>query len=237
MILLAFALLAFGITDLLCWSPEGVSRGRLGVALFGGVAISVGGACLAGMSGAAVLLVGVVAFVALAVWRLLPEASPGLPLAWLAVTVAALFAISGLAEPVNGELGSWYSDLAFPFVARVSADQFLLGLGAGIFLLATSNRVVRLVLRAAGTPASTSENTLRGGRLLGPMERIVIGAIVLAGDPAAAAVVIAAKGLLRFPEIRNDRDQPDQVTEYFLIGTFSSLLLATACGVAVLAAS
>lgn len=34
MILLAFAFLAFGITDLLCWSPEGVSRGRLGVALW-----------------------------------------------------------------------------------------------------------------------------------------------------------------------------------------------------------
>jgi hypothetical protein len=72
------------------------------------------------------------------------------------------------------------------------------------------------------------------------MERIVIGAVILAGDPAAAAIVITAKGLLRFPEInRGSKDErqcsqgekkrmsPDENTEYFLIGTIASLLLAT----------
>jgi hypothetical protein len=63
--------------------------------------------------------------------------------------------------------------------------------------------------------------------------------VILAGDPAAAAIVITAKGLLRFPEInRGSKDErqrsqgekrmsPDENTEYFLIGTIASLLLAT----------
>ena len=84
------------------------------------------------------------------------------------------------------------------------------------------------------------ESALRGGRLLGPMERLIVGAMVLSGDPGGAALVIAAKGLLRLPEIRSGADQlkgrSDQVTEYFLIGTFSSLLLAAGAGVLVLAA-
>ncbi len=50
--------------------------------------------------------------------------------------------------------------------------QFLLGCGAALFVLATSNRTVRLVLQAAGTPAPKGETTLSGGRILGPMERL-----------------------------------------------------------------
>lgn len=236
MILLALGLLGLGIVDLVRWSPESVSRGRAGAALIGGVGVSVAVAALSGMGVAAVVSVGAVALVALGVWLILPEAKPGWPLAWIAFTLATLVTISGSADPVAGELGAWYSNLAFPFVQHVSIDQFVLGLGAVLFLLATSNRVVRLVLIATGTPPGAGENTLRGGRLLGPMERIIVGAIVLAGDPAAAAVVVAAKGLLRFPEIRSDRGQPDHVTEYFLIGTFTSLLLATVVGVIILAA-
>jgi hypothetical protein len=41
-------------------------------------------------------------------------------------------------------------------------------------------------------------------------------------------VVVAAKGLLRFPELqRSERDQgPSDVSEYFLIGSFASWLVA-----------
>ena len=47
-----------------------------------------------------------------------------------------------------------------------------------------------------------------------------------------AGLVVAAKGLLRFPELqaaaRNDATHVDEVTEYFLVGTFTSLLVALA---------
>lgn len=67
--------------------------------------------------------------------------------------------------------------------------------------------------------------------MLGPLERLFIFALALGGDLAAAAVVVAAKGLLRFPELRRaeeDRGRPgsDLVTEYFLVGTLTSWLVA-----------
>lgn len=66
--------------------------------------------------------------------------------------------------------------------------------------------------------------------MLGPMERLVVAAMVLAGDLTGAAVVIAAKGFLRLPEIRSGADkregEDDQIAEYFLIGTLCSLLIA-----------
>jgi hypothetical protein len=159
-------------------------------------------------------------------------------LAWLAVVLAACFAVSGAVSPISGPLADWYDDLGFGFVASLPVDQFVIAVTSLVFMTATGNRVVRLVLDGAGVSRRTSESALKGGRLLGPLERLLVFAIVLAGDPAAAAIVITGKGLLRFPEIRSEARQPgpDSVTEYFLIGTFVSLLIASLLAVVVLAA-
>jgi hypothetical protein len=54
----------------------------------------------------------------------------------------------------------------------------------------------------------------------------------------AASAVIAAKGLLRFPELQAARDEGvpgiHEVTEYFLVGSFTSWLVSLA-GLALLA--
>ena len=47
---------------------------------------------------------------------------------------------------------------------------------------------------------------LKGGRLLGPLERLLILGLGLAGEVTAASIVIAAKGLIRFPELQAERD-------------------------------
>jgi hypothetical protein len=236
LIWLALGLLGFAVTDLVQWSPDASLSRRTAVAVAGGACTSAGFAGLAGMQATATAAVGAIAVAVLTVWLILPDNRPGWPLAWIAATLTILFAASGSADPVGGDLERWYSGLAFPFVHLISVEQFIVGFAASLFLLATGNRIVRLVLEAAGTLPKEGETTLRGGRLLGPMERIIVGAIVVAGDPAGAALVIAAKGLLRFPEIRNDPGQPDQITEYFLIGTFTSLLLAALMAVLVVAA-
>ena len=87
---------------------------------------------------------------------------------------------------------------------------------------------IRLVLDAVGVPAADNEKSLKGGRLLGPMERLVIVGLGLAGHVTAASIVVAAKGLLRFPELQRGSGAggPSDVTEYFLIGSFASWLLA-----------
>lgn len=245
MILLSLALTGFAVADLLRWSPDRVSRRRTALAAAGATAVTVALAALSGFQVAGVVVTGAATLTMLAVWLLfdqppLRHLGSGYPLAWITTILFALVASSGSVDPISGPLDTWYSNLGFPFARSVAIDQFVLGLSAGLFLLSTANRVVRLVLEAAGTPATTSENTLRGGRLLGPMERVVVGAMVLAGEPAGAALIIAAKGLLRLPEIRDSTDQEegkgDQVTEYFLIGTFSSLLLAAGLSVLVLGA-
>ena len=60
------------------------------------------------------------------------------------------------------------------------------------------------------------------------MERLLILALALAGQVTAATVVVAAKGLLRFPELQARREQEriHRLTEYFLVGSFASWLVA-----------
>ncbi|MGN6255125.1 MAG: hypothetical protein ACTHO8_09125 [Solirubrobacterales bacterium] len=242
MILLSMGLLGFGALDLVRWSPDKVGAYRAAGAVAAGAAAA---AALAGLAGAClgkVLLAAAVSAAVLAVWVSFDywglKKKPGASLGWLAMVIAVLFAASGSVDSISGPLERWYANLAFGFVGDLPVDQFVLGLSAVVFMAASGNRIVRLVLDAAGVSRKTSESALKGGRLLGPLERLIVFAIVLAGDPAAAAIVITGKGLLRFPEIRSEAGSPgpDAVTEYFLIGTFVSLLIASLLAVVVLAA-
>lgn len=243
MILLALALLGLGAADLVRWTPEKVGSHRAIRAVVVGAAATTALAGLGGARFGQVLLVAAVSALVVAVWVsfdyvTLRKGSVA-PLGWLAAVMAVLVAASGSADSISGPLERWYANLGFDFIGVISADQFVLGLSAVVFMTASGNRIVRLVLDAAGVSRRTSESALKGGRLLGPLERLIVFAIVLAGDPAAAAIVITGKGLLRFPEIRTEARQPgpDSVTEYFLIGTFVSLLIASLLAVLVLAAS
>ncbi|HLS14151.1 MAG TPA: hypothetical protein VK095_06525 [Beutenbergiaceae bacterium] len=69
---------------------------------------------------------------------------------------------------------------------------------------------------------------LRGGTWIGILERLAITGAILVGYPAAIAVVIAVKGLGRFPELNTATG----VSERFIIGTLTSALWAAAVGVA-----
>lgn len=166
-----------------------------------------------------------------------------LPLLVLGVAVLGILAVGEHAEPVHGPLGRLFADNPVAPIRALGADRALLLLGVGLMQLSTGNVIVRLVLRATGSrnpsklgrpPAvdhgQAEEPPLKGGRLLGPMERVVIVGLGLAGQLTAASVVIAAKGLLRYPELQAARSEgsPDihELTEYFLVGSFVSWLLA-----------
>ncbi|MBO0843357.1 MAG: hypothetical protein J2O46_09235, partial [Nocardioides sp.] len=65
----------------------------------------------------------------------------------------------------------------------------------------------------------------------GPMERLLLLGFGLTGTYPAVAAVIAAKGFIRWPELQSIGHTPDQpsindVTEYFLIGSFVSWVTA-----------
>lgn len=240
MVLISIGLLGLGVVDLIRWSPEPAHPRRAAVAVAIGVAAIVALAALGGATFSQVMAAALGSAIVLGVWVAFDypplHGPPGRPLAWLALIFAVLFVCSGSADSVSGPLARWYAQLGFGFVRSVPVDQFVLGVSAVLFMTASGNRIVRLVLAAAGVSLK-SESDVPGGRILGPLERLIVFAVVLAADPAAAAIVVTGKGLLRFPEIRSgDGDSgPDARTEYFLIGTFASLVLAVLLAVLVLA--
>lgn len=164
---------------------------------------------------------------------------PWVPLAVFGCALAAAIVLSPYSVPPDpsGLLGRWLREVPWPLVSDLPAERALL-VGALLLLqMSTGNVLVRLVLGATGTvlpaqhgTAGDPETRLKGGRLLGPMERLVIFGLGLAGELTAAGIVIAAKGLLRFPELQSKGEQEriHQLTEYFLVGSFVSWLVPLA---------
>ena len=173
------------------------------------------------------------------------------PLVMLGVALAAGVLASGAAPQAGGVLGDLLRGSDLGGLADLDPDRALLVAGALLVQLATGNVLVRLVLLASHTtnPMRTGQSSpghaasaLKGGRLLGPMERVFIVGLGLAGEVTAASIVIAAKGLLRFPELQAAQGTPSgggpgihEVTEYFLVGSFVSWSISLAT-VALLAA-
>ena len=116
--------------------------------------------------------------------------------------------------------------------------------GVVVLLTVPANRVVADILAVARhstqgdgkavaadrEPAQESgkqgemESSMRGGRWIGPLERILILLLASVEAPAAIAAIVAAKGVIRFPEI--SQDKAGQKAEEFLIGSFVSWILA-----------
>ncbi|MGN5240141.1 MULTISPECIES: hypothetical protein [unclassified Rhodococcus (in: high G+C Gram-positive bacteria)] len=79
----------------------------------------------------------------------------------------------------------------------------------------------------AGPTPTPPPGPLRGGRVIGVLERGAVAASILAGWPEGIAIIMAVKGLARYPELREP-----QASEQFIIGTSTSVLwAAAACGV------
>nr|WP_281496877.1 hypothetical protein [Ornithinimicrobium sp. F0845] len=196
----------------------------------------------------------------------------GLALGALSLGVALTLLLSGWSSEAGGALSRWLDWTGLGPLTTADPTRFLLLAGLVLIQLSTGNIVVRLVLAHTGALNPLGEpqpsDRLRGGRLLGPMERVFILGLGLAGQVTAASIVIAAKGLIRWPELqRASRDSErweaahsdttgrettgsdtagrettgsaqdpatqraariDQVTEYFLIGSFVSWLIALA---------
>lgn len=244
---LAVWLLGVGVSDLLRAADHRVVR-RLAVPVGAATVLVVGG--LAGLTGVADIIVLVAALVPLAGWVMLSERSLRRggghieALLLLGGTSFALVALSGLASTPGGLLGDWLGWADLPFATHLSVDRLLLVAGFFVANLATGNVIVRLVLVSVGAlrpsanavhaQATQPSEKLKGGRLLGPMERVFILGLGLAGQITAASIVIAAKGLIRFPELQSAKDDTtsvkgdgiDEVTEYFLVGSFVSWLVA-----------
>lgn len=133
-------------------------------------------------------------------------------------------------------------------VAAVPAEVTVEGRGGRAALVALAGalgvvgggpvtaRVFALVDRGetAAQSMDRAGQVLRGGAWIGALERAAIFASLVAGWPEGLAVVLALKGLGRYPELRAAEDGVRTgAAERFIIGTFTSVLWAAACAAVV----
>lgn len=64
----------------------------------------------------------------------------------------------------------------------------------------------------------------KGGRLIGPLERVLVMILTLAAAYPILAAMLAAKGIVRFPEISRDGETGARA-EYFLVGSLVSWVI------------
>ncbi|MFV0252538.1 MAG: hypothetical protein ACK5H2_04305 [Beutenbergiaceae bacterium] len=110
-------------------------------------------------------------------------------------------------------------DVAWSAIIVVVALTASAGLGAPL---------VSWVLRRSTGQSTPSPDVLRGGTWIGVLERVATTGALLVGYPAGIAIVIAIKGLGRFPELKG----ASGASERFIIGTLTSVLWAGAFGIA-----
>ncbi|MCS5514376.1 hypothetical protein NY537_16680 [Curtobacterium flaccumfaciens pv. betae] len=177
------------------------------------------------------------------------------PAVLLAVAVAVLLLWAPAAD-ASGFVVDWHRDTGPAFVGAVPLAALVAGIGSALFLVDSANVVVaqalppglspdarlgavaaeptrrkrfdrRRTTRAPGADTDTDGTvTLKGGRMIGPIERLLLAGFSLAGAFPVVAALIAAKGIVRFPEIR--RETTGYQAEYFLIGSLVSWAMAFA---------
>lgn len=111
--------------------------------------------------------------------------------------------------------------------------------------LALAGRLARRRGRTS-LAAQRAERVLAGGLVIGVLERVAVTGAILLGHPEGIAIVVAIKGLGRYPELRGPGTEQgvrtqeaaelgSAVSERFIIGTLASLIWAVGIGVGALA--
>jgi hypothetical protein len=234
---LAVMLIAMGIADVTrrltdrSWVPPVVAP-----------AVVVTCAALAGLWHASDIVLMEIAAVASAVWVVLCVRAERTgereltPLVVFGAAVGLLILLSGWSSDAAGLVARWSTWAGLPGGGGVDPDRLLMIVGVVLLQMVTGNQLVRLVLGSVGAVKPAGEpqasDRLKGGRLLGPMERLLILGLGLGGQLAVATAVVAAKSIIRFPEINAQKAREnggigiDEVTEYFLVGSFASWIVA-----------
>jgi Protein of unknown function (DUF3307) len=133
-----------------------------------------------------------------------------------AAHLATLTALA-LWRPTLWADGLWSTQTALPGLMLVLAGAILAtragGFGIGLLMAPF----------AAHLPADVTAESLPGaGRVIGHLERGLIFALVLLGQPGGVGLLIAAKSILRFGAVKDDR----ALSEYVIIGTLASFAWA-----------
>ncbi|WP_088313348.1 hypothetical protein [Kineosporia sp. R_H_3] len=169
------------------------------------------------MTVASLLLLAAVSVLALGFYRELPPVRRKRARALVALVVAVvLLGAAGALAWVAPAVTGWVAEAAV-------ALAVLAGASAGGPVATALLRLATNPGAAPGTPSPADPTLLHGGAWIGVLERLAVTSSVLLGWPEGVAVVLAVKGLGRYPELR-----APAAAERFIIGTFGSVLWAVA---------
>lgn len=123
---------------------------------------------------------------------------------------------------------------SFPetLLANLSVAKLLLYLIAFLLLAVVSPIFLRVFFtkwnQEQAVQSKRSETLFDAGLLIGIMERLMIVFFILAGFLEGIGFLLAAKSIFRFGDLTNAKDT--KFTEYVLVGTLASFLIAMAVG-------
>lgn len=159
-------------------------------------------------------------------WTWLPSRSTVTrPLLSRTPVLVGVLVVAGVGTAITAVLGGVATPLS-------GAWTWLVVIVAGAAALLTGGAVTSCVLDLADSSSRRSvprvrRTVLRGGSWIGALERLGIVATLLAGWPEGIAVILAVKGLARYPELKTA--QSSGAAERFIIGTFASIGWAAVC--------
>ncbi|MFJ2544324.1 hypothetical protein [Microbacterium sp. NPDC087589] len=114
--------------------------------------------------------------------------------------------------------------VSHPVAAGALLDDGVIGvIGAGGSGSADAEKAEQAG-EADAVPARDPRAGFKGGRLIGPLERILVMLLTLAAAYPILAAMLAAKGIVRFPEISRDGETGARA-EYFLVGSLVSWVI------------
>lgn len=236
MIVAALCLVAVGAADLIRrFAQRRVARMALIVALAAAI-VAIGVFSDAVVPAVIAVIVG-------AAWvRSMPLDATGPASFWPAVLLAMLVGATTALMPERGDPGIIGAVWHLPSPdGEVGFDAAVLAIGVLLVVAETGNLIVRAALDREGTwrPVESggrfrggqlrqpqqAATGFQGGRLIGPLERVLVVVLTLAGAYSLLAAMLAAKGIVRFPEISKDGETGARA-EYFLVGSLVSWVVA-----------
>lgn len=108
----------------------------------------------------------------------------------------------------------------------IAADNVWILTTAVVFLTAPAGIFIGQLTKRWREQITNPESLANAGKWIGIIERLIVFVFVLLGQYAAISLLIAAKGIIRF----NEKDRPEVKTEYLVIGTLLSIVIALVVG-------
>ncbi|MGW2572309.1 hypothetical protein [Streptomyces sp. NPDC001537] len=177
--------------------------------------------------------------------------SSGIPSAGFSITIPGVFgsvpaptrvgvAMLGIASVVSvwvagATTTSVIEELLLSARATIVLSAGLIAVFAGGPLAMAATATVRRQVRAlqpSDPQRRLADEFMTGSRSIGILERALLFAFLVAGQPDAAALALTAKSLARGPS----SDHGKYASEYFLLGTLASVIASVAMSMAARAA-